>query len=234
MSTYLQLCQKVARDSGTVSGTSPTSVEGQSGRLLKIVSYVADAWDLIQNLHTDWFWMQKEFSATITSASARYSATDLSITDWSEWTLPDEHGNNRLTIYKTSLGVSDEHSINYIQFHDYLRKYERGSQTAATPQEYSVSPDGKLCFGPIPDANHTVKGRYRKTNQTLSANGNTPECPSRFHNIIAYRALLLLAEHDEAPFPVAAEIGKYKEMLHSLELSQLFRGKKIITAKPLA
>jgi hypothetical protein len=235
MSTFLELCQKVARESGTVSGNLPTTVVNNTvARLVKIVNFTNDAWQLIQNLHDEWYWMQKEFSATITSASQRYSASDLNITDWSQWIMPDDHGNDRLTIYLTSNGVADEHPINYIEFPKYLRKYERGSQTAATPVEYSIAPNGDLCFGPIPDANHTVKGRYRKENQTLDEDDDEPELPARFHQIIVHRALLLLAEHDEAAFPVAAENRKYLEMLGSLELSQLMRGRQIITAGPLA
>lgn len=234
MSSFLELCQLTARDSGTISGVAPTTVIDQTGRLAKIVGYVVEAWGLIQNLNDEWFWMQREFSKTITSASARYSATDLSITDLSQWFLPDVKGRNRLTIYADSIGVADEHEINYIEFEDYLRRYERGVQTASPPVCYAIAPDGKLCFGPIPDANYTVKGRYRKLNQILTENADIPECPVRFHNIIKHRALLLLAEHDEAAFPVGAERLKYAELLDSLELSQLVRGRNMISAAPLA
>lgn len=234
MSTFLELCQAVARDSGTIPGTNPTTVVGQTGRLAKIVARTAEAWNLIQNLHDEWFWMQKEFSATITSTAARYSATDLSITDWSQWTMPAENGDDRITVYKSSIGVSDEHPINYIPFPRYLRLYEMGSQTASTPVHYSIAPDGKLCFGPQPDADHVVSGRYRKANQVLSANAHEPECPSRFHDIIKYRAQQIMAEFDEAPFPTAVELARYKELLNALELSQLFRGQPIITCGPLA
>jgi hypothetical protein len=231
---FLELCQAAARDSGVVSGARPTTVVGQTGTEGKLVAYVADAWNRIQNLHTEWLWMQKEFSKTITSAEARYSATDLGITDWSEWLLPTMDGERRFTIYKDSLGVSDEHPLIYTEFHRYLRIYETGSQTASSPAHFSVAPDGKLCFGPQPDANHTVKGFYRKANQVLAANADTPEMPSRFHTMIKNLALLLFAEHDEAVFSVAAETRQYKEQLSALEVSQLFRGKKIDTAGPLA
>jgi len=49
---YLQLCQDTVRESGTISGdATPSTVTGQSGRLLKVVTWVAKAWQQIQNLH---------------------------------------------------------------------------------------------------------------------------------------------------------------------------------------
>lgn len=234
MSTNLELCQAVARDSGTISGVAPTTVAGQTGRLLKIVGWVQEAWNIIQNLHPDWLWMQREFSGTITTASDRYSASDLSISSFEEWVLPDEHGRNKLTVYPVADGVGQEHEINYIEFEEWRRRYARGTQVAAPPVHYSVDFQNKLCFGPIPSANHIVKGLYRKANQVFSANGDIPEMPARFHDMIKHGALLLLSEFDEAAFPVAAERRKYASFMTALEQSQLFRGKRIITAKPLA
>ena len=46
MATFLQLCQKLARESGSVSGGAmqPTSVLNQSGRLAKVVAWLSDGW----------------------------------------------------------------------------------------------------------------------------------------------------------------------------------------------
>ena len=107
MSTYLQLCQDVARESGTVSGTYPTAVASQTGRLLKIVEWTAQAYVMIQNLHADWRWMQKTFSGTTTSGTGKYTATSWSITDLRDW-LRDNRVTGYMphTIYLTATGVS--------------------------------------------------------------------------------------------------------------------------------
>lgn len=46
---YLTLCQKVARESGVVAGVQPATVTSQTGRLLKIVSWVNDAWTWVSS-----------------------------------------------------------------------------------------------------------------------------------------------------------------------------------------
>jgi hypothetical protein len=230
VATFLQLCQQVARDSGTVSGTQPGSVSGQVGRLAKIVAYTAEAWTLIQNLHAAWRFLRAEFPATAVTAAgtARYTAASWNITDLAEW-ITDDHS---ATLYLQSAGVGDEGEIRCIAWQDWRRLYDRGSQTNGRPSHWSISPAGEFCLGPIPDDVYVVGGEYRKVPQTLSANADEPLCPARFHDVIKYRALMLLAEYDEAPTAMATAASKYMPLLGNLERDQLPR--IAIGAGPLA
>ncbi|KKK65505.1 hypothetical protein LCGC14_2973440, partial [marine sediment metagenome] len=107
MSTYLQLSQDVARESGTVSGTNPTAVASQTGRLLKIVEWVAQAWVEIQNLHADWRWMQKTFSGDTASGNGQYTPASWTILDLRDWLRDDRvTGYQPHTIFLTATGVS--------------------------------------------------------------------------------------------------------------------------------
>lgn len=230
MSTFLELCQEVARESGTVSGTQPTTVTGQTGRLLKVVNFTANAWDLIQNAHKSWRWMRDDFSVSISSGTQRYTATALGLTDWGAW-ITDQH---LLTLYKTSTGVSDEGELTFINWSDFRRMYVRGSQTNNRPVHYSISPAGELCFGPTPDDTYTVNSEYRKTTQRLSADADEPNCPARFHALIKHVALMLLAEHDEANFAVAAQQLRHLQLFSALEADQLPMDELISFAAPLA
>ena len=54
---FLALCQKVVRDSGTISGDRPVTVTNQTGRLGKIIHFVLEAWQEIQNDRPDCQWM---------------------------------------------------------------------------------------------------------------------------------------------------------------------------------
>lgn len=197
MATYLQLCQKVARDSGTISGTSPATVSGQTGRLGLIVAQVAEAWVQIQNLHAHWRWMRGEFSGTTTSGAGQYTNNSWALTDWAEW-VHDEYDHRPHSIYLTATGVSDERVLIEIPWRRWREQFDRGTQTNSYPAYYAISPANEFCLGPTPDATYTVKGEYRKTVETLSANADEPNCPARFHDIIAWRALMLLAQFDEA------------------------------------
>jgi hypothetical protein len=217
MSTFLQLCQMVARESGTVSGTQPVAVTGQTGRLGKIVFWVDEAWRQIQNRRNAWFWMDTEFSGTTTASSPRYTAASFSLSPWAAWITKER----TLSIYLTATGVSDESYLMFMPWDTWKQRYDFGTQTNDRPSYYSVSPAGELCFGPIPDDTYTVRGRYRKGAQSLTANGDIPEMPERFHDLIGWEALLLLQEHDEAQIPIAVAMRRRRELTSDLERDQL-------------
>jgi len=222
MSTNLELCQALARESGTISGTNPTAVASQTGRLLKVVQWVDQASVAIQNLHADWRWMQKTFSGTTTASSAKYLPASWSITDLRDWLRDDrEIGYQPHTIYLTATGVSDEGALREISWQQWRTTYGRGSQTNNYPSEYAISPAGEFCLGPIPDDDYTVNGEYRQAAVRMTVDGDIPGMPAAFHEIIVWRALVMLAEFDEAVEQRAAAILKYNELLESLQRNQL-------------
>lgn len=218
MATFLQLCQSVARDSGTVSGTQPTSVTGQTGRLAKIVQFTAEAWTSIQNRRNAWNWMRAEFSGVTIANTAEYTAAAWDITDLAEWITDD----GSITLHDQAAGVADEGEIEVIGWDRYRRLYGRGSQTAARPIACAVKPgNGAFLLGPAPDGLYVVRGEYRTAPQVLAANGDTPNLPLRFHDIIKWRALQLLAEFDEAPTAMATAGMNFARLLGDLERDQL-------------
>lgn len=217
MATFLQLCQSVARDSGTVSGVQPTSVTGQTGRLAKIVLFTATAWTDIQNSRSAWAWMRAEFEGGAAGGVGEYTAAAWSLDDWAEWVVSP----GSITLYDPAVGVADEGEIDIIGWDAYRRRYGRGAQTIGRPIACAVKPNGALLLGPIPGAAYTVRGEYRTAPQLLTANTDTPNLPKRFHDIIKWRALLLLAEFDEAPTAMATAATNYRRMLGDLERDQL-------------
>ena len=232
MSTFLELCQDICRESGVFAGIQPPSVEGQTGRLLKVVTWGAAAWTMVQNLENGWRWMRSEFPVTALTVlgTARYTALSWSISDFAEWIVD---GRTEVTIYKQSTGVSDEGKIDYIDFNDWRRMYDRGTQTNARPAHWSISPDNEFCLGPVPDAVYVLNGLYRETPQVLAANDDTPNCPARFHDIILWRAVQMLGEHDEATVQaIVTANAKYNEFLFALRRDQLPR--VTIGGNPLA
>lgn len=220
MATFLQLCQQTARDSGTVSGTQPATVVGQTGWLGTIVAAVATAWTDIQNSRGGWAWMRQDFTGGLLADTAEYTPASFSLTDHAAWVFgADSDG---LSIYLTATGVSDEGPLRRIGWEEWRRRYGRGVQTTGRPAHYTVRPrDNALCFGPTPDAAYTVRGEYRTTPQVLSANADIPDMPERFHDAIKYRALMLLGEHDEAPAAVNYPLGEYRRVMGELMRDQL-------------
>ncbi|MBP2230824.1 hypothetical protein J2847_004133 [Azospirillum agricola] len=217
MATFLELCQMVARDSGTVSGAQPTSVTGQTGRLAKIVSFVSQAWTDIQNSRSAWEWMRAEFEGVTIAGTGEYTPAAWNIADLAEWIV--EPGS--ITIYDQAVGPADEGEIEVIGWQYYRRLYGRGVQTAMRPIACAIKPNGSLLLGPVPDGVYVVRGEYRTVPQVLAANGDVPTLPARFHEAIKWRALQLLAEHDEAPTAMTTAAVNYARVLAALERDQL-------------
>lgn len=217
MSTYLQLCQKVARESGTISGTSPTAVTSQTGRLLDIVNFTQDAWLQIQNSRNAWAWMRKEYSSSLTSGTAKYTAASFGITDFATWITEEDS----LSMYLTASGVADEGELKFITWSLWRQRYSRGTQTNNRPTVVAVSPANELCFGAVPDDAYTVNGEYFQTAQVMSANTDEPNMPARFHDLIVHKALILLGMYDEEDNVVVRAQLRYREMLYDLERDQL-------------
>lgn len=217
MATFLQLCQDVARESGTISGTLPTTVVGQTGRLAKIVTWTSTAWKDIQNHRNAWLWMRKEFSGVTIAETARYTPSAWDIDDLANWIVDAD----ATSLYLQSSGVSDEGPIRYIPWPAWKARYGRGAQIPNRPTEYTVTPSGEFALGSIPDAAYVVNGEYVMAPQILKNNADVPELPVRFHDIITYKALMLLAGHDEAPTTYADAMSNFNRLMTDLERDQL-------------
>lgn len=228
---FLQLCQMVASESGTISGTQPSATTGQSGRLEKVVTWTASAWRQIQNARSHWRWMYGEFGDAncVTSAgSARYTPASWNLSRLARWvSTPDEP----ITIYLEATGQSDETELEEIDWPTFRRLYDRRTHDSNRPIHCAISPTNELCLGPTPDDTYRVRGTYYKTPQDLEEDSDVPECPARFHEIIAHYGLLLLAEHDEGEYHTQVAYRRYKELWNDLRRDQAPR---IRTADALA
>ena len=233
MSSFLECVQTATRESRTASGVQPSTVINQTGRLLKFVNWTIAAWKEIQNSRAHWEWMKKEFSEETSIGAPRYTANGWAIADFARWVgdnVADDY--YPTTLYLSATGVSDEGVIRQISWRQWRTTYGRGSQTNRRPINYAISPQNEFCVGPTPDAVFTVKGEYFETAQILAADEDIPNLPVRFHDIIPYRALILMSEHDEALTHIAACRGRYAEMMSDLQRDQL--PPSYLSGEPLA
>lgn len=199
MATYLELCQDLARESGTVSGTQPVTVTGQTGRLAKIVKWVATAWRDIQRSREDWLFLQAEIgSANLSPGTDAYTSASFGLAQWAAW-IPDgpDYPPN-LTLYDPDVGKADEAYIRYMDWVAFRPMFRVGVVDSSRPAYWSVSPAGEIVFGPSPDKAYVLNGRYRRRPQVLAADADTPICPEQFHDLIWEAALKRLSGHDEA------------------------------------
>jgi hypothetical protein len=215
MSTFLELCAKLTTRSGAI-GTAPTSVVSQTGRQAKCVDWIMNAWELIQNLNPDWTFLREDFTSALTINTTTYTDSAFGITRFGEW-LGDRDRYRPFTIYDPAIGVADEGEIEEISWELWRTRYDRGVQDAKRPTEYTRAPDKTFRVGAKPDKAYVVRGEYRKTPQVLAANTDEPDMPARFHDIIVWRAIMLIAEHDEAVNALQLAQSKYAEMMAEMQ-----------------
>jgi hypothetical protein len=217
MSTYLELCQKVAQESGVVAGVQPLTVVGQTDTLKKIVDWTKDAWVFIQTYHDNWPWMRSTFSTQTIANTSSYTAAYMALTDHDRF-MGDKPGYRPVSIFLTATGVSDTTPVKEITYEQWQTTYGRGTQTAAKPIHYCISPAGVLLLGPTPDAVYTLNGEYYRSPQVFSANTDTPTgLKAKFHNLIAYRALMRLALFDESAPAYQNSKMLFDELFNTLE-----------------
>lgn len=199
MANYLALVQDLCRESGTLSASAITSVTGNTGRAEKMVYWVRKAWENIQNARRDWRWMYAEYTGSLVNGMARYNSASFAAIStggrWGRWAEDDQHL-LVMSLYDPAIGTTDEGTLTQIPYWKWYDKYGRGSHDAGRPIEWAISPTNELCFGPTPDDAYTIRHAYWKSPQTLSDNSDTPEMPSRWHDMIvleAHRLLLIEA-----------------------------------------
>lgn len=219
MSTFLQLVNKVEENSGTIDTRSNPTVDVTAPATLrqqKIVNWVADAWSLIQNARTDWRFMRGEFEHALVTGQQRYTAAQLGLSDLATWVGPLSNQPDPMACFDPAIGGADQQRVRFLQWDAWRERYARGAIASSRPIHWSIDFDNKLCIGPAPDRAWTLCGEYIRTPQVLSANADVPRLPAQFHDVIVYRALMLLADHDEAPSALIPAQGKYADTYHRL------------------
>lgn len=225
MANFLELCQRVASESGVIPGQSqPASVVGQTGMLGRIVTWVKTSWVDIQLMERDWRWMNMEFSGNIVDGVQRYDSTAVGIASrFSEWAPYGTEGQGNFSLYDPAIGAGDDSELTFLSFAQMRSSFLRGEQTEGRPAYYSWGRLRELIFAPIPDKTYTIKGMFLRSPQELSVNTSTPECPGRFHDAIVYLALLKTINFDEGMAQYPFWKGQFDMYMSYLRRDQLPR-----------
>lgn len=216
---FLALVNKV-RQEADASGPELTTLAGTlplGDRRLK--SQVQEAWREIQGLHGGrWEFMRLSFSSPLTGAVREYAASALmpSITSFRDWKV------DSLRVHTTG-DFGDEQMLPYMAWPLFRDQYLFGSYRSQTtrPTIFSVDPQKRLVFGPIPTAGWTVNGEYWRAPQELTADTDVPIMPDYFHDLIVYRALMLDAEFEHSRDAMAKALRGAKRLTGELEADQL-------------
>jgi hypothetical protein len=217
---FLTLCKQTALESGVISGLpSFSTVNGASGRVAQLVSWVADAWVDIQNERTDWLWMQRRFTADLTPLNVVYTPLSLGLVRVGAW----DKGSLRrraMSIYDPAIGKGDESPLPFVNYDDWMETYDFGEHDASRPTCWTISPQGEVMFGPTPDKAYKLRGGYRLSAQRLKADGDIPEMPEEYHRVIIAEAIGLMSRADEVIETLTTYKGQYGRLRSALVNAQ--------------
>lgn len=212
MATFLQLVNDVSRESGTISQAQElATVVGANGRQRRIVNWTRQAWEIIQRARDDWTFQRIQGTGNLAIGDTSYSGADLGLTNFGRWCRPAEPV-PQITIYDPALGRGDELPLRQLRYEDWLMRFDVGVHDQQRPSHFAIGHDGRLYIGPTPDKAYALRCWYRRSIQSLAADADTPYIAPDWHQIIVWRALMLLGDDDEAPFEVASSTAEYREM----------------------
>jgi len=205
--TFLELVQRL-RDRSSVAGTGPSTVLGQTGELGRLVSWIVEADNEIQNKWFDWkfLWDESSFDSIDTVA-------DYSLPLVAHFATFDP-GSGR---HGPKVWLGDD-QLNFVPW----SQFDKVQYTATgQPYDFTVKPDGKIKLAPTPDAVYTIDYEYYKKPVLLANNGDVSLIPERFHNAIIARALIFYANY-EAAGELKEEGGEWlSSLMMQLEADQL-------------
>ena len=214
MSTYLVLCQDMARDVG-IPGTGPSSVTSTSlsEEENAVVRYIANADQDVQSRWFDWDFLWSEASITAISGTSTLTSSNSG--------FPSALGNWKLDSLVWDKASDSYQILEYMEWNSYREMYKYGTVDSDVPEVYSIKPNNDLDLYPTPDSATVISAEYWATPTVLAADADISAIPPRFHKIIIARAKMYYAENEDAPEIMAGAVAEFEDLLDKLEADQL-------------
>ena len=221
MSTYLVLCQDMARDVG-IPGTGPSAVDAStlSEEEHAVVRYISKADQDIQSRWFDWDYLWSTATMTTISGTATLASTNTS-----PGAFPTDLGNWNLGSLVWDPTSESYQILEYEPWNEYRENYKYGTVDSDIPEVFTYHPDNTLDFYPTPSSATAVQAEYWATPTVLTADADVSAIPPRFHQIIIARAKMYYAENEDAPEIMAGALAQFEDLLDKLEADQLPRQK---------
>lgn len=224
---YLQLCQRLRQECINV-GTGPSTVTGQTGKLAKLVTWVADSWKEIQLRHHNWRWMRSTFTVNTVVATDSYAYTactdtrsSAAINRFGRWWADDCM--DPFKCFLASEGIATQYRLIYTPWPNFKYLYRFGAQIAMTnrPIHVSVDEQDNIVLGPSPNGIFTVIGDYQRGAQILAADADTPDILVQYHDLIVYHAMQRYGADSVAAEVYQRAVKEGGKLMRALERAQL-------------
>tara|TARA_R100000656_G_scaffold52732_1_gene41843 strand:+ start:201 stop:950 length:750 start_codon:yes stop_codon:yes gene_type:complete len=231
MSTFLALCQDMARDVG-IPGTGPstTVTTGLSEEEISVIRYINQADQDIQSRWFDWDFLWSEASITAINGTSTLSSSN---TGFPGTSTIGPLGNWKLDSIVWDKTSDSYQILEYVEWNEYRENYKYGTVDSDVPEVFTIKPDGNIDLYPTPNSATVVSAEYWRTPVVMStvispattADDNVSAIPARFHKIIISRAKMYYAENEDAPEIMVGSLSEFEDLLDKLEADQLVRQK---------
>jgi len=231
----LELCQfanRYIQGGDALPGTAPVTVVGQTGYLYEQIKNVADAYKSIQNEQDQWRFMQKQGSFALPSATRVLTNADMVVQ------VPDYEtiradlfgaGQRYMQIYADSVGPNNETPVIYVDYQTWRGSIDQGPIPTCRPYLFTIRPDEAIEFNSIADQDYHFTCDYQRTLGEFTqvdvgpvlANEQTPIFPARFHEAIAWRAVMFWAGSVEATGKYGFARSEFERIMNDMRNDQL-------------
>lgn len=207
MSTYLELVQNLHTEVGA-AGEPPSTVLNQRGEAARLVNWIKRADEYIQEMWENWKFLRVVYDeSTTASAVALPILQDVSFWD-----------NFSFKIYDTVTDLPDDllEVVEYDAIKNELRDVEENR-----PFRVIIMPDNTLEVEPTPDDAYRITADAYIAPTLLAADDDISSIPTKFHQAILGRAMILYANYENAPEIKTQGQEIYSEQLTRLQNNQL-------------
>jgi hypothetical protein len=206
----LQLTQRLRQEAG-IAGSGPITTIGQTGELGRLVNWIEQAYEDIQDKRSNWGFLRDDFSLNCAIGTSTYAPSI--VTDLANWII------GSMRVYLST--ADDEQWITYRPWELFRDTRLMGNSRTQTgrPIDFSIKPDKSLILWPIPDDTYIVDGEYYKIAQTMDSDSDVPVF-DRHHMVIVWNALERYASYvgDSSLFAKAQK--EYGKLINKLELDR--------------
>lgn len=192
---YTQIVGRAKRESGR-TGPPPAGIATAVAEDRRIYDWVADAWRDLQTEGVPWRFMRRTATAPLIVGQSGYTNVQLGIEPVGHW-LPE--GQDYFPTVFEATNPLAEWPLRWASYDSFRRHFLVGGHSPATPQFWSVAPDGGLLIGPTPDKAYTLRADYQRATTELTADIDTPDLPVDYHMVLVWMAVMQIAGLDAAP-----------------------------------
>ncbi len=199
--TFLEIAQKVARESG-ITTNGPATVIGQQGGLGKVISWVLDSILDVINESNHWEFMWAEATSTTVVGKSKYLLGDLNASDL-----------KHTDTFRVG-GVT----LTYTPWEMWKDTGRFRSLSPLVPYQYTINPAREVILFPTPQTPMVIELEYYKRAVLPVQSTDQIIIPIEYQPIIVQKALMYYSVHED-------DVGRYQQTQIEYErwLGLLFR-----------